>query len=119
MRFLSMLIAAEDQGPAPQALQDAMDTLIADSFASGTLIQTGGLGSSARGFTVRAADGKLSVVDGPFAETKEVVGGYAVLEHATREDAIEAALSFMRLHTEHWPGWHGECRVRSIEFLAP
>jgi len=119
MRFLSMLLSAENQGPAPQALQDAMEKLIADSFANGTLIQTGGLGSSANGFKVRAVNGKLSVVDGPFAETKEVVGGYAVLEYGTREEAIEAALSFMRLHTEHWPGWEGECQVRSIAFLGP
>jgi hypothetical protein len=119
MRFLSILKAAENQGPAPQALQDAMNKLIATSLANGSLIQTGGLGGSARGFRVRSAGGKLIVTDGPFAETKEVVGGYAVLEWASREEAVESALAFMRLHTEHWPSWEGECEVRPIEFLAP
>ncbi len=119
MRFLSLVKSAENQGPAPQALQDAMDKLIADSLENGSLIQTGGLGATSSGFRVRAAGGKLSVVDGPFAETKEVVGGYAMLEWASREAAIQGALAFMRLHTEHWPSWEGECEVRPIEFLAP
>lgn len=119
MRFLSIIKSAEDQGPAPQALQDAMNELIADSLKDGSLIQTGGLGPSSSGFRVRVAGGKLSVTDGPFPETKEVAGGYAVLEWASRAEAVEAALAFMRLHTEHWPGWEGECDVRPITFLAP
>ena len=59
------------------------------------------------------------MTDGPFAETKEVIGGYPVLEWATREAAVESALAFLRLHTEHWPSWEGECEVRPIDFLAP
>lgn len=119
MRFLSIVKAAEDQGPAPQALQDAMHHLITDSLANGSLVQTGGLGASARGFRIRTTGGKLLVTDGPYAESKEVIGGYAVLEWASREEAVEGALAFMRLHTEHWPSWEGECEVRPIEFLAP
>jgi hypothetical protein len=119
MRFLSMVKSAENQGPAPQALQDAMSRLIADSLQDGSLIQTGGLGASAAGFRVRSAKGKLTVVDGPFPEAKEVIGGYAVLEWASREKAVEGALAFMRLHSRHWPSWEGECEVRPITFLAP
>jgi hypothetical protein len=119
MRFLSLVKSAENQGPAPQVLQDAMGKLIADSLANGSLIQTGGLGASAGGFRIRAARGKLTVTDGPFAETKDVIGGYAVLEWASRAAAVENALAFMRLHTEHWPSWEGECEVRPINFLAP
>lgn len=119
MRYLAMVKSAEHQGPAPQALQDAMDKLIAESLANGSLVQTGGLGATAQGFRVRAAGGKLTVVDGPFAETKEVLGGYAVLEWASREQAVEGAKAFMQLHAAHWPGWEGECEVRTIEFLAP
>lgn len=119
MRFLSIIKSAENQGPAPQALQDAMNELIAASLQNGSLIQTGGLGPSSSGFRVRAAGGKLSVVDGPFPETKEVLGGYAVLEWASREEAVDGALAFIRLHTEHWPEWEGECEVRPIVFLAP
>ena len=119
MRFLSMVKSAENQGPAPQALQDAMAKLVADSLKDGTLVQTGGLGASSSGVRVRSAGGKLTVIDGPYTEAKEVVGGYAVLEFKSREEAIEAAVAFMRLHTEHWPSWEGECEVRPITFLAP
>jgi len=99
MRFLSIVKAAENQGPAPQALQDAMAKLTADSLKDGSLVQTGGLGASSTGVRVRGAGGKLAVIDGPFTEAKEV--------------------AFMRLHTEHWPSWEGECEVRPITFLAP
>src|SRR5881296_3404591 len=119
MRFLSIVKSAENQGPAPQALQDAMAKLTRDSLKDGSLIQTGGLGASSTGFRVRSAGGKLTVVDGPFTEAKEVVGGYAVLEWGSREEAVESALAFMRLHTQHWPSWQGECEVRQIVFLAP
>ena len=119
MRYLSLVKSAENQGPAPQALQDAMAKLIADSLQDGSLVQTGGLGASAKGFRVRSAGGKLTVTDGPFTEAKEVVGGYAVIEWASREQAVEGALAFMRLHTQHWPSWQGECEVREIVFLAP
>ena len=119
MKFLSIVKSAENQGPAPQALQDAMAKLTADSLKDGSLVQSGGLGASANGFRVRSAGGKLTVIYGPFAEAKEVVGGYAVLEWASREKAVAAALAFMRLHSEHWPSWEGECEVRPITFFAP
>lgn len=89
------------------------------SLKNGSLVQTGGLDASSRGFRVRARGGKLTVIDGPFTEAKEVVGGYAVLEWSSREKAVEGALDFMRLHTQHWPAWEGECEVRPITFLAP
>ena len=119
MKFLSIVKSAENQGPAPQALQDAMAKLTADSLRDGSLLQSGGLGASASGFRVRSKAGKLTVTDGPFSEAKEVVGGYAVLEWASREKAVEAALAFMRLHSEYWPSWEGECEVRPITFSAP
>ena len=70
-------------------------------------------------FSVRNAAGKVTVTDGPFVETKEIVGGYAVLEWASREQAVQGAVDFMKLHAEHWPSWQGECEVRPIAFLAP
>ena len=119
MRFLSTVKSAENQGPAPQALMDAMAKLTADSIKNGTLVQSGGLGASSSGVRVRSAGGKLTVTDGPFSEAKEVLGGYAVLEFESREAAIEAAIAFMRMHREHWPSWEGECEVRQIVYLAP
>src|SRR5947209_12174127 len=119
MRFLSIVKSAENQGPAPQPLQDAMAKLTRDSLRDGSLVQSVGLGASSTGVRVRSAAGKLTVIDGPFTEAKEVVGGYAVLEFESREEAIEAAVAFVRLHNEHWPSWEGECEVRPITFLAP
>ena len=62
---------------------------------------------------------KLMVTDGPFAEAKEVVGGYAVLEAKSRAEALEATRLFLQLHQQHWPGWEGECEIRELCFLAP
>lgn len=119
MRFLSIIKGAENQGNPPQALIDAMNQFIEASLKDGSLIQTGGLAGSAKGVRIRSSGGKLSVTDGPFAETKELVGGYAILEAKTREEALEATRKFMELHRRHWPEWQGECELREIEFLAP
>src|SRR2546422_7757235 len=113
MRFLSIVKSAENQGPAPQALQDAMAKLTRDSLKDGSLVQSGGLGASSTGVRARSAGGKLTVIDGPFTEAKEVVGGYAVLEFESREEAIEAAVAFMRLHNRSEERRVGkECRSR-------
>jgi hypothetical protein len=119
MRFLSIIKGGENQGAPPQALLDAMDKFIEESLKDGSLVQTGGLAGSAQGVRIRSAGGKLSVTDGPFAETKELVGGYAILEAKSRADAVEATRKFMELHRRHWPEWEGECELRPIEFLAP
>ncbi len=119
MRFLSIVKAAENQGPPTQALLDAIAKLTEDSLRDGSLKQTGGLAASSTGTRVRLAKGKLTMTDGPFAEAKEVVGGYAVLEAPSRREALEAARTFMKLHQQHWPGWEGECEVRELVFLAP
>ena len=119
MRFLSIVKAAENQGPPPQALLDAMAKLTEASIRDGSVLQTGGLSGTSTGARVRIAGGKLTVTDGPFTEAKEVVGGYAVLEAKSRAEALEAVRTFLRLHQQHWPGWEGECEIRELVFLAP
>src|SRR6266446_3238293 len=59
------------------------------------------------GARVRIAGGKLTVTDGPFLEAK------------SRDEALAAARTVMRLHQQHWPGWEGECEIRELCFLAP
>lgn len=78
------------------------------------MIEIGGLLPSAAGVRVRLADGKLTVTDGPFVESKEVVGGYAVIEVKSKKEAIEQTIRFMELHKEHWPEWEGETEIRQI-----
>ncbi len=119
MRFLSVIRAAENQGAPPQALLEVMDKYVARTLAEGTVVSTGGLAPSSAGIRVRIKGGRISVTDGPFAESKEVIGGYAVIAAGTREEAIRATREFMQLHLDHWPGWEGECELREMVFLAP
>ena len=64
--------------------------------------------------TLKAEKGKVTVTDGPFTETNEVLGGYAQFELKSRDDAIKSAVRFMELHKKHWPGWEGETEVRQM-----
>jgi hypothetical protein len=99
----------------PQALMDAMGKFVAEGFKSGMLKDTAGLKPTAEGFRVRTGGNRLTVSDGPFTETKEVVGGYALVDVASREEALEVARQFMELHRVHWPAFEGECEVRPLE----
>jgi hypothetical protein len=117
MKFLMLIKHSEDyrSQPIPQGLMDAMGEFVTESFKNGTLKDTAGLKSSAEGFRVRLSRGKLNVTDGPFAEAKEVVGGYALVELESKEKALELARQFMELHRIHWPTFEGECEVRPAE----
>jgi hypothetical protein len=101
--------------PIPQALMDAMGVFVNQGFKSGILKDTAGLRPTAEGFRVRSSRGKLSVTDGPFAEVKEVVGGYAMVDVPSRDAALKVARDFMELHRVHWPAFEGECEVRPVE----
>ena len=119
MRFLSFIKTAENQGPIPQELEEAMGGFVEQSLKNGSLVQTGGLAPSAKGIRARLAGGKVTVTDGPFAEAKEVIGGYAMLEATSLESAKQIMVDFLELHRRHWPGFEAECEVRPVEFLAP
>lgn len=93
---------------------NAIAKLGEEATRAGTLIETGGLYQSAAGARVRLSGGKIAVTDGPFTEAKEVVGGYAIYDVKSQEEAIEATSRFMELHREHWSGWVGESEIRQI-----
>ena len=78
------------------------------------MIGSGGLAPTSQSVRVRLAGGKLTVIDGPFTETKEVVGGYAQFEYKSKAEAVEATKTFMELHQTHWPGWEGETEIRQM-----
>jgi hypothetical protein len=99
----------------PQGLMDAMGAYVDQGFKSGVLKDTAGLKATAEGGRVRLSGGKLHVTDGPFTEAKEVVGGYALVEVKSREEALTVARDFMELHRVHWPAFEGECEVRPLE----
>src|SRR3954464_10472760 len=114
MKFMMIVKHAENQGPPPKELMDAIDKLGQEAVKAGTMLGSGGLGPTAPGARVRLSGGQLAVSDGPFAQTKEVVGGYAQFELKSREEAVESAVRFMELHKKHWPGWEGETEVRQM-----
>jgi hypothetical protein len=101
---------------------DAIAKLGEEAGRAGVLVETGGLFPSAMGALVRLAGGRLKTVDGPFTEAKEVVGGYAVYNVESKDEAIRWTTKFMELHKEHWKGWEGEAEIRqafeATEFAA-
>jgi len=117
MKYLSFIRSSEsyrNQTP-PAALMEAMGEFVQRAFREGTVVDTGGLLPSKEGFRVRLADGKLTVTDGPFSESKEIIGGWAVLKTDTKEQALRVATEFMELHRKYWPAFEGESEVRPIE----
>lgn len=117
MKFMGFVIPAkpmEETGPPPQGLMDAMGQYIEESFKSGVLVDTGGLAPANEATRVSITGSKLNVTDGPFTETKELVGGYAILNCSSKEQAIEVSKQFLQLHIDHWPGWEGASEVRQI-----
>jgi len=101
----------------PKKLMDELSKLSDEAVNTGRMVANGGLAPTAQSSRVRLAGGKVTVVDGPFAEGKEVVGGFAILELKSKEEAMEGAVQFMELHRQYWPGWEGETEVRQL--LAP
>jgi hypothetical protein len=114
MRFMMLVKSREGSGTPPKALMDAIGKMAEEATRAGLMIHSGGLTPTAMSSRVRLAKGKLSTIDGPFAEANEVVGGFAIFEFKSKEEAVESAVSFMELHKKHWPGWDGETEVRQI-----
>jgi hypothetical protein len=114
MRFMMLVKSKENSGPPPRELMEAMGELAAQAVKTGAMLQTGGLAPTAMSTRVRLAGGEVRSIDGPFAETKEVVGGFAIFELKSKEEAVQATLHFMELHRKFWPGWEGETEIRQI-----
>jgi hypothetical protein len=114
MRFMYIVTSCHPQGPPTPALTEAMHKLADRETKAGRLLDSGGLMPVTMGAQVRITDGELSVVDGPFVEAKELIGGYAIFELPGRQEAVAAAVEFMQLHKDFMPGWEGTCEVRSF-----
>jgi hypothetical protein len=113
MRFMCIVTSSEALAPSP-VLLDAMHKLREREIKAGRMLDDGGLMPLATGARVRIADGKLSVIDGPFVEAKEIIGGYAVFELQNKEEAVALTVEFMQLHKDLMPGWEGTCEVRAF-----
>jgi hypothetical protein len=114
MRFMMIVKHAENQGFPPKPLMDAIAKLGEEAVKAGTMVGNGGLLPKGQGASVRLTGGQVKVVDGPYTEAKEVVGGFAIFALPSKEEAIKGAVRFMELHKQHWPGWEGETEVRQM-----
>jgi hypothetical protein len=112
MRFLSMVRINENTGQVPsEQLMTDMGKLIEEMTKAGVLLDTAGLRPTSEGARVRLSRGKLSTVDGPFTETKEVIGGYAIIQAKSKKEAIELTKRFLLVHGDEWDI---ECEVRQL-----
>lgn len=116
MQFISMVKFTEAKAEPPsKAFLEAMGQLTQDAAKAGcVMIGAEGLLPTAVGARVRLSNSKVTVIDGPFTEAKEVVGGYAIFEVNSKAEMLEWTRRFMDLHRTHIPGWEGEAEVRQI-----
>jgi hypothetical protein len=118
MRFMMIVKANKDyeagRPPSPE-LMAAIGKLTEEGMKSGVVLSNGGLLPSAKGARIRVGGGKLTVTDGPFAETKELVGGFAIIQANSRQEAIEEGSRFMQIHADVLgPAYEGELEVRQM-----
>jgi hypothetical protein len=120
MRYMMMVKMKEkDMRPPPPELLARINQLVEEvSRSGGTLVDTGGLMPSGQGAKIRAGRGKLSVIDGPFTEGKELVGGYAVFELKSKQEALEQGRKFMQAHIDVLGAdYEGELEIRAMADL--
>lgn len=113
MQFLSMIRINENGDKRPdERLMNDMGKLMQEMTDEGILLDTAGLRPTAEGKRLRLRDGGITQVDGPFTETREVIGGYAILEAPSMAEALAATRRFLEVHGD---GWNIECEVRQME----
>ncbi|MGW0698662.1 YciI family protein [Streptomyces sp. NPDC002867] len=113
-RFLSMIRVNENEIPTddfPEDFDERMGKLLEEITKAGVMLDTAGLLPSSEGTRVTWSGGKLSYTDGPFTETKEVIGGYALMQCKDKAEALEWAKRFLEIHPEEWTV---TCEVRQI-----
>ena len=118
MRFMMMIKGNKDSEagvpPSPE-LMARVGEVTQEAMKSGVVVGTGGLMPSSRGAKIRVSGGKVTVIDGPFTEAKELIAGYAIIEAPSKEAAIEEGSRFMQVHADVLgPAYEGECEVRQM-----
>ena len=117
MRYMMFIKHTEDYRNAdvPASLYEEMGKFIEETTKSGNFVSGAGLQPSSAGTRVRLKGGKITVMDGPFTESKEIVGGYSIIDAKSDEEALSLARRFMEIHLKHWPTFEGECEMRPLE----
>ena len=113
MQFLSMVRINENSSQQPdERLMHDMGELIEEMTAAGILVDTAGLRPTSEGVRLKLSRGTIRQLDGPFTEAKEVIGGYAILEVPSLEEALRVSRRFLEVHGDRW---EIECEVREME----
>jgi hypothetical protein len=117
MRYMMFIKHTEDyrNDEVPASLYEEMGKFIEEATKNGNFVSGAGLQPTSAGTRVKLKGGKISVIDGPFTESKEIVGGYSIIDAKTHEEALALARRFMELHQKHWPTFEGECEMRPLE----
>lgn len=123
MRFMFIIYSACETNPPPE-LMEAMFAVTQREVAAGRMLADGGLAPPALGKALRTKGGKTVALDGPFAETKEVVVGFSIIEAADLDEAVARAREYVDLNARYNPQWDGVWEVRPIigsqvELLRP
>jgi hypothetical protein len=114
MRYVVLIHVDESvEAPPPAGLIDAMFAHVADERHA-KVVTDAGLAPTSASIRVASRGGQVMTTDGPFAETKEVVGGFMLIEAATREDAVAWTQGFVDLHAEHWPDLEVVTELRQV-----
>ena len=117
MRYMFIVKGPENLaafGPPPAALVEAIGTGIEEAIKTGKMVSFGGLKPTSSGTRMRITKGKIVTTDGPFTESKEVIGGFSIYNLASKEEALEELRKFTELHLVHWPDWEGEVELRQM-----
>ena len=113
MRFLTLIRINENSGQAPdERLMTEMGKLIEEMKQAGVLLDTAGLAPTRDGRRLRLSKGRIKSTDGPFTETKEVIGGYFMLRAASTDEAARWIERFLETHGDQW---EVECEVRPLD----
>ena len=102
-RFMGFVRMEENIGMPPQSLMDAMGDYIGERAGKGVFLDGGGLYGTEDAVNFVVRKGEVSRVDGPYAEAKEVVGGWAIMQYDTLDEAVADQRDFAELHAKYWP----------------
>ena len=113
MRYLMLIRVDADQATGPdEALAEEMGQLLEDMTKAGVLLDTAGLRPAGEATCIRLAHGEQTVIDGPFTESKEVIGGYCLVQTRSKDEAVEWASRFLALHG---PEWEMSLEIRQVD----
>ncbi len=116
MKFMLMTkLSNENAPPPPPELYAALGKFTAETAQTGVLVSTGGLMPTSKGARMRLSGGRITLTDGPFAEAKECIGGYAIVDVKSKEEAIEIARRFVQIHADIMgPGYELDSEIRQM-----